>query len=499
MRLRDYQIRDVERIRDAYRRGSQSVLYVAPTGSGKTCLFSYIGAEAAHKGNTVLVLVHRDELLRQAVGAFSKMNVPAGLIKQGQAQTSDCLQIASAQTLLKRLERWPHFDLAIFDEAHHLAPDNTFATVFEHFGTARKLLVTATPARLDGHGLEDFVDDMIVGPSIKNLCDQGYLARCATYAPSVIDMQGVHTRAGDFATNEVEARVDRRSIIGVATVHYRKHLGGAPAVIFCVTLKHAHHVAEQFQEAGYSAAVIEGRMSSGERQKLIDDLALGKLNVLASCQLLTEGVDCPPARGVIWLRPTQSLTLFLQGTGRGMRPKSDGGPCIVLDHAGNSLRFGLPEDERQWSLHGHHPHHDSDGEAPAKICPECDAVVPASCHTCPNCAYQFRSGSQFIEVDGELVDLKQHRRASTLNWLSSRWRPSAKGNPYVTYQGLTAVIYRTPHGSGWGWLLLRSFSSSDKRPNFHSAPNENAAKQQALNALLDAIEREAPASIQVNQ
>jgi DNA repair protein RadD len=483
--LRDYQQDAVEKIRDAYRRGVQSVLYVGSTGSGKTRIFSYIGAGAAQKGKHVLVVVHRDELLRQAVEAFAEIGIPCGLIKPGQRHTTDPLQIASAMTLVKRLDQWPHFDLAIFDEAHHLRPDNTFASVFDHFHDARKLLVTATPARLDGWGLKPFADEIILGPSMKDLCNRGYLAKSVVYAPATpVDMSGVRTRLGDYAQNDLEAALDHHGITGIATEHYAKHLNGAPAVVFCVTLKHCAHVADQFCSAGWNAAVIDGSMGSKERASLIDDLAGGRLNVLVSCQLLTEGVDCPPARGIILLRPTKSLTLFLQAVGRGMRPKADGGPCIILDHVGNSLRYGLPDEVREWSLDGVGRDRGG-GEAPVKVCPHCDAVVPFGTECCPNCDFVFEvsRGGDYYEREGELAELNAEAvRRGRLLWLSRLWRPSKKGNAYVRHQGRCVTVFASQYG-GWCWVL-----DKDGEPVFsRSYATERAAREDALIALLDAV------------
>jgi DNA repair protein RadD len=489
MELRDYQQDAVERIRAAYRRRAKSVLYVAPTGSGKTHIFSYIGMGAARKGKSVLVVVHRDELLGQAVRAFKEMGLNCGLVKPGEPQTTESLQVASAWTLVKRLERWPHFDLVVFDESHHLAPGNTFSKVFDHFRAALKLLVTATPSRLDGKGLKSYVEQMVMGPSMRWLSKRGYLAPCVVYAPPMqVDLSCVHVRMGDYVQNELAAAVDRSAITGSAVAHYAKYLAGQPAVCFGVTLAHCARVAEQFCRAGWKAAVIDGSMGSEERQHLIDGLITKTLNVLVSCQLLTEGVDVPPARGVILLRPTKSLTLFLQMCGRAMRPKPDGGRCFILDHVGNSLQLGMPDADRTWSLEDRVS--GASGAALTKVCPECDACVALGYVLCPECGHEFERTRNTEESDDELEQLndtgwREQRRRQELARLATRWLPSKHGNQRIRYRGKAVVVLPSKY-EGWRYGVL----DRSVPPIWDSAPDETTAKRAALNALLDAVEND---------
>lgn len=488
--LRNYQLDAVEKIRAAFKR-AKSVLYVLSTGGGKSAVFSYIATSAAEKGKRVAILVHRDELLRQSARAFTEMGIPFGLIKPGEPETSALLQIASTWTLARRLDRWSKFDLLVFDEAHHL-PSATFSSVCSHFPDAFKLMVTATPERLDGRGLKEFAEEMVIGPSMAELCDLAYLARCQAYAPlAPVDLSSVHTRMGEYAQNELEAVMDHSGITGVATEHYAKHLKGAPAVCFCVTLDHCQHVARQFREAGWNAAVIDGSMRSRERQSLIDDLANGRLNVLVSCQLLTEGVDVPPARGVILLRPTKSLTLYLQMCGRGMRPKPDGAPMILLDHVGNSLYHGLPDAPRKWSLDGHEHR---GGETPCKVCPGCDAVLALGCQCCSECGYEFSRERAPQQHEGKLILFDaETARLRRYGWLARQWRTSAKGNDYINFEGWNVVVFE--RYGGWRWCL--SGRSGEQAFGNRRHDTADAAKTEALVALISAVEHPQPSPDEV--
>ena len=213
--------------------------------------------------------------------------------------------------------------------------------------------VTATPERLDGRGLGEAFDTMVVGPSVRELIEGGYLAPFKYLAPPTrIDLSRVRTTAGDRRVNELADAMDQSIITGDCIEHYRAHTsdGGRTAIAFCVTVSHAEHVAAAFRAAGITAASIDGRMDRQRRDTLLDGLRRGELKILSSCELISEGFDAPSVGGAILLRPTQSLGLYVQQVGRCLRVKPDGSPAIILDHVGNVRRHGLPDAERRWSL-----------------------------------------------------------------------------------------------------------------------------------------------------
>jgi superfamily II DNA or RNA helicase len=245
--------------------------------------------------------------------------------------------------------------------------------------------------------------------------------------PTDLDLTQVHTRMGDFVTKELEGAMDRPTITGSAVEHYKRLAMNQPAVAFCVSIRHCEHVAEQFKRAGFAAASIDGRMDTPQRQRLIADLSSGALKVLTSCQLLTEGVDVPACRDVILLRPTQSVTLFLQMVGRGMRPKPDGQPMILQDHVGNCIRHGLPDNEREWTLEGRKRSARDVETAPAiRVCEFCFAIFSAAADRCPKCkAMVPKQDRQIEEVDGELVRLSPEE-ALRQKWKQERVDPNTK-------------------------------------------------------------------------
>ena len=359
IQLRDYQADVIVRIRAEMAAGSKATLLTLPTGGGKTFIFCYVVARAVAAGNRVIVLVHRQELLAQTSASLTALGVRHGCIAAGYGWTpNDRVQVASVQTLVKRLDLlascqwWP--TVIVVDEAHH-ATAGTWAQILEHFGGRLRhtLGVTATPCRMDGRGLGDVFDAMVMGPQIGELIDAGHLCQPITYVPpGQIDMDGVPMSGSDFQRGATADRAMRPTITGAVVAHYSRIVQGAPAIAFCVSVAHAEHVAEEFRVSGYQAASLDGKTDPLTRRRMIEDLGRGKLQVLTSCDIISEGTDIPIVTAGIMIRPTHSLGLHLQQGGRCLRPHPDKRFAFLIDHAGNVGRHGLLEAPRQWSLAG---------------------------------------------------------------------------------------------------------------------------------------------------
>lgn len=408
--LRPYQQEMVDAIRLQYQLGKRSVLAVLPTGGGKTRAFSHIAEAASRKGNRVLILVHRAELLDQASRSLPFHH---GLIAAGRGMDlSHAVQVASVQTVARRLHLLPrsYFQLIVVDEAHHTSA-GTWAKTLAHFNTARVLGVTATPIRSDGRGLGEYYQQMVQGPSAAWLTDNGYLARARVLAPPGFSAEGLRKRMGDYDAKQAEQQV--RSIHGDCVGHYRKHLNRQTAIAFCCSVAHAEAVAALFLQSGIPAASIDGRMDTATRRGLLQDLETGRLKVLTSCALIGEGVDVPSVGGCILLRPTASVSLHLQMIGRCLRPSPGKPAAVVLDHVGNTLRLGHHLEEREWTLEGLKKR-DRAAAPSVKVCPVCFAASPSGAQLCVECRYEFRPDVRELrQVEGELQELvaaRQRRR-----------------------------------------------------------------------------------------
>lgn len=411
--LRDYQHAAVDQVRESFRAGRRRPLLVAPTGSGKTVIFSYVTANAAAKGNRTLILVHRAELLNQTHAALSHLEVPHGLIAAGKtSDPSHLTQIASVQTLVRRLDHIRPPDLIVIDEAHH-ATAGAWASVLAKWPQARVLGVTATPQRLDGKGLGTVFDDLIRGPEVAGLIDRGFLCKPVYYAPKTVDFTGVRMTAGDFNRAEMAERMDKPTITGDAVSHYAKYADGLPCVVFCTGIKHAEHVAHAFNAAGYRFAILDGTLSPEERAARVAALGSGKLHGLVTVEIVSEGFDLPVVACAILLRPTASLSLHLQQVGRVLRIAPNKPRAVILDHVGNCRRHGLAEEIRDWSLDGiqrRKKRCQQDDVQSTRQCPQCFAVHTPS-PQCPQCLHVYEIKDRTPDVvDGELEELKARQQ-----------------------------------------------------------------------------------------
>lgn len=390
------------------RQAIRSQLLTAPTGSGKTVLIAHMLKKAAEKQANSWFIVHRRELVKQSVKAFNNVGVPHGVISAGFMEAKRLhVQIASIQTLIKRYERYPKPKLIIFDECHHVAA-GSWDKIYKQFPEAFFIGLTATPQRLDGTGLGRWFQRLVRGPSVAWLIENGYLAPYKMYAPGHLNLSGVHTRMGDFVNSELSNIVDRPTITGDAIKHYTKHAAGKRAVVFCVSVAHSKHVVEQFNKAGIPALHVDGETPTDERDNSIRRFENGEVKILSNVELFGEGFDLPAIEVAILLRPTQSLGLYLQQVGRALRPSPGKGHAIILDHAGNCERHGLPDEDRQWEL--------TDYVAPGgrgasdslsvRVCPKCFAAQYSGKPVCLYCGHAFPiQGREVDEKDGELTEV----------------------------------------------------------------------------------------------
>lgn len=439
IQLRDYQMRGVNGIRAAFAARNRGVLYVLPTGGGKTYTFCYITDGAKRKQKRILILVHRKELLMQASMSLAKLGIFHCLIAQDahikevmrQHMTelrmcaidqSSSVAVASVDTLINRMNRIMAPDMIICDEAHHCIAGNKWGRVVQHYDDTRLLGVTATPVRTDGTGLGrhagGMFDSMVVGPTINDLINEGHLLRPTVYAPpTLFDPKGLRKSKGEFIKTEMQARFNenKAQIIGSAVEHYLQYGKNLPFIGFCISIKDAEDVAEKFRQVGKRVKSIDGSMHDAQRRNLIHELTTGKLDGLTSCDLISEGTDIPVVGCGIMLRPTESESLFIQQGGRILRPYPGQTEAILLDHVGNvgrweeghfKVKHGLLDADREWTLDGRDKKKRSeDSEASFRViqCQNCYATFPPA-PACPHCGAPVvaRPGREIKQVDGTL-------------------------------------------------------------------------------------------------
>ena len=446
MQLRGYQQQAIDDLRNAYRCGHRAPLLCLPTGGGKTIIFSAIANSAAARGKQVLILVHRRELLHQASRKLSDIGLDHGLIAAGMAATDQPVLVASVQTLVRRL---PTLDwqpsLIIIDEAHHTSA-GSWTTVLDKWPDAFRLGVTATPCRLDGRGLSSAFDQLVLGPTVADLTDWGFLSPARIYAPPVIaDLSGLRRRAGDYAADQASTAMNRPTVTGDAIAHYQRLAPGLRAIAFCCSIDHASHVAASFNTAGIPAATLLG--NTPDRDAVVAAFDAGSVQVLVTVDVVSEGFDIPAASCAILLRPTQSLGLYLQQVGRVLRPAPGKDHALVLDHVGNVHRHGFPDDHREWSLAEGAKRAGSASAPSVRTCPECYAAFkPAP--ICPCCgATCVPIKSRVIrEMAGELQELRRDAARAT-----RRKQQAARTLPQ-----LLALAKERGYSPGWAYRIYHA-------------------------------------------
>lgn len=391
------------------------MLYQLPTGGGKTVIFGFITSEAIRKGSYIFILVHRQELLQQTSSKLREFAVPHGLINP--SYTPDLLaqvQVGTIEAFLNKMHLFPSPDLIIIDEAHH-ATAASWRRVLDYYPEALVLGVTATPVRSDGAGLGvaygGIFDDLILGPQISELITGGYLVQPLTYAPKELpNLKSLRLSRGDFKTNDLEKAMIVPRLTGNAVAHYKEICPGVPAIAFCVSVRHAVLVAEQFKAAGFRAFPVDGKMDDDDRYDIIKGLGTGDVDVITSCDLVSEGTDVPAVGCAISLRPTHSLGLWLQQGGRALRKNPGKKYGYILDHSGNTLRHGLLDDDREWTLAGREKKKRGPNTAGRKLtqCESCKMYFLVS--KCPGC----NESHKYMSTDDQLsmVDAKHERAAA---------------------------------------------------------------------------------------
>lgn len=456
IQLRDYQQEIIQGARKAMAR-SKRVLLQAPTGAGKTALASFMAGQSAARNHGVWFICHRAELVLQTSLTFRKFGIGHSFIAAGQPlNLRELVQICSIDTLKGRLAQLKAPRVAIVDEAHHSGAAG-WALVIQWLteNGAYVIGLSATPQRLDGQGLDDHFDEIVLGPSVAWLIEQGHLSPYRVFAPDMPDMKGVRKQMGDFSRGQAAEKMDKPKLTGNIISHWSKYAEGLRTVAFGVTVAHSQHLAEQFTMAGIPAAHLDGGTPKGERKAIIQGFASGRIKVLTNVDLFGEGFDLSAIAqqdvtidAVIQARPTQSLSLHLQQVGRALRP-APGKTAIILDHAGNAMRHGFADDEREWTLQGREKGKaaNDNGPPPPVICEGCfQAIKRPLPPCCPYCQKRMQAEAKEIEVaEGELVEMTETDKARIRR---ERAREQAEAK---TLGELVALGQRRGYSSPMAW------------------------------------------------
>lgn len=419
IQLRDYQQKFIEDVGREIYLGHKRICGVAPCGAGKTIMTGWLIREFTKQNMRTIFFVHRHELIEQTSETFTRLGIEHGIIAAGSPTNYDLpVQIASVQTLVRRLGTVPKPDFLVCDECHHILAD-TYKSIINAWSDALLLGVTATPQRMGGINLGDVFTSMVEAPTTLEMIESGNLTRFKYFgAKDNINLKKVRTKFGEYVNSDLEKEMSSKQIIGGIVENYKKHAAGKSAICYCVNVRHSKKVAAAFNEAGISAEHCDGETNKKVRAQIVEDFRQGKIKILCNAELFGEGFDVPNMQAVILARPTQSLTLYTQQSLRPLRPDPNepNKVAIIIDHVGNYTRFGLPTDNRKWSLAPNPPKKYMD--APYKNCPDCDEVVGLGCKICPNCGYEFVTEEdeeeRLREHEGKLKEIKIIRHVNNV-------------------------------------------------------------------------------------
>ncbi len=399
--LRPYQVEAVSAVYDHLRHRDDHPCVVIPTAGGKTPVMASICRDAVENWDgRVLILAHVKELLKQAVDKLHTMAPDLwnriGVYSAGlrSRDTEHPIIVAGIQSVYRRAAELDAFDLICIDEAHMLPPDGegmyrTFLADARVVNPNIRLIgLTATPYRMTTGmicGPGNLLNHVCYEVGVRELIVQGYLCPLKTKAGRrKVDTSSLHIRGGEFIPGEVEALMDDDSLVRSACREIVDHTQDRKAVlIFAAGVQHARHVQRVLEELGYECGFVCGETLPFERARTLKRFRDGGLKYLVNVNVLTTGFDAPNIDCVALLRPTNSPGLYYQCCGRGFRLHPGKTDCLVLDFGGNILRHG-PVDALQIRDRS-----SGNGEAPAKECPECQAVIHAAYATCPECGHEF--------------------------------------------------------------------------------------------------------------
>jgi superfamily II DNA or RNA helicase len=410
--LRGYQTDLVNATRTQILSGHRRILIQLPCGGGKTPCAGHILRETIKNGFNALMMAHRSELVSQISKTMTAFGVRHGIVQSGtKMDARQPMQVASVLTLRNRLDKIPLPKVVVIDEAQHL-PSKSWREVADYYYERGAIILglSASPIRLSGESLADCFDVMVKGPSVQYLIEIGALCKYRYYAPtSKIDMSSISVERGDYVRSELELAANKSYITGDAIEHYQRLLPGKRAIAFCVSVAHAQAVAEQFSAQGIPALPVDGQTPKEERAAAMERFKRGEILVLTNCDLYGEGVDIPAVEGVILLRPTMSLSLHIQQTGRALRPDKDNPEkvAVILDHASNVYKHDLPDAEHDWTLEPKEKRRRK--SAPSLItvrqCPMCYRALAGGTQAC-ECGFVFPVEARvLVEKAGELTEL----------------------------------------------------------------------------------------------
>lgn len=401
-----------------------------------------------------MFLIHRKEVLQQAVNTFDKQGV-----------NQDLLTAGMVQTLTRRVDKLPTPSVILVDEAHH-ALAKSYQRILDKFPKAIVLLFTATPHRTGRTQLDQIADDIIVGQSIHELTDKGFLAPFRYFQPpNDFDSKLLkRSSTGDYTAESMQQAMSTK-IFGHIVKQYKRIASGMQAVVYTYSIDSAVEIARKFNSEGISAIEVDGTTPKEKRDLAVRKFRDQEIKILVNVNLFTEGVDLPNVDCVIMARPTASLALYLQFSMRCLNPRP-GKTAIIIDHANNFKSFGYPDDDRDWKQAIKSGRQKSktllkDPGLSIVTCDYCFAVVKASevkDGKCPICGKPIKVHEAKPVSDVDLVEATKERQKAIREIVKSDLLKSVankKVNELHSMKELQAYAKLHSYKPGWAWFQAK--------------------------------------------
>lgn len=404
MQLRPYQADAASAMIAAWRSSSRGALVVLPTGAGKSVVIAETlrqSIELSRPDRQFLVVTHSRELVQQNADACARLcpGVPFGIVSAGLGRNDADARVlfAGIQSLRNPGAIGPRH-VVLIDEAHAVStePGSSYGKLLAHLRARVPRLflggLSATPFRMSQGMLTEphdgrpaVFDTVAFEVTLAQMIEAGYLCPVTTRAtPAAFDVSGVSIRAGEFVEGELAAAVNHADVNHqVVASALRLAWNRRAWLIFAVNADHARGLSGALAEHGVAHSVVLGSTPRRERDAAIAAYRAGRIRALVSVGVLSTGFDAPNTDCLIMARPTWSLSLYVQMTGRGMRLSPGKADCLVLDFAGNTERLG-PVDEVRHVLASP----DENGKR-AKVCQRCAEIVSLTAAMCPACSTPF--------------------------------------------------------------------------------------------------------------
>lgn len=451
--LRDYQQRAINQLYLWFENNKTgNPCLVMPTGSGKSHVVAALCKDALQNWpeTRVLMLTHVKELIEQNA---EKMllhwkGAPLGIYSAGigRRDIGEPITFAGIQSVRNKSDLIGHIDLCIIDEAHLISHKdeggyrNLLSELKKINPNLRIVGLTATPYRL-GHGMitdePALFTDLIEPVTIEELIAKGYLSKLKSkITQAELKADGVHKRGGEYTEKELQEAVNTEENNSAVIKEVIKLAGERKSwLFFCAGVAHAEAVANELVKSGISAACITGKTSKKTREQLINDFKFGKIKALTNANVLTTGFDYPDIDLIVMMRPTLSPGLYVQMAGRGMRLKPHTDHCLVLDFAGVVRTHGpITKVQSPSKTEG-----EGKGEAPVKVCDECNEIVHAAVMMCPECGYEFPKPDPAQELKLRNDDIMGYEpiemKIDSWRWDTHVSRTSGKEMLKVRYYG----------------------------------------------------------------